>query len=201
MNTVRPRTALKLRKTASTRLRSAKSAPRAAPSGWSTPFTRTRRSAPDVRARHATGRSDAAVVEAHLRLRSADRIGERTAARYDDGAAGAARNRGDPLPQVGREREAAAQLDDGRSRAMHLVGGPRGAPRGRKEMMHLRHLGAPLAHDFHSGADVELFDPYGDARDPRISQDQRSNPFGQRFYERDMFLRGHHPDRILDEVI
>jgi len=44
---------------------------------------------------HAMG---GAIVKAHLHLRRADCIGERTAARYDDGAAGAARNRGDPIP-------------------------------------------------------------------------------------------------------
>src|SRR5260370_10523388 len=43
---------------------------------------------------HAVG---GAIVKAHLRLRSADLVGERTAARYDDGAARAAGDGGDPI--------------------------------------------------------------------------------------------------------
>jgi ferredoxin len=38
------------------------------------------------------------IVKAHLRLRSADLVREWTTARYDDDAASAASDRGDPIP-------------------------------------------------------------------------------------------------------
>jgi hypothetical protein len=57
---------------------------------------------------HAMG---SAIVEAHLRLRSADLIGERTAARDDDNPTGAAGDGREPIFEVRRVCKAPAQLD------------------------------------------------------------------------------------------
>src|SRR5215469_18599861 len=84
------------------------------------------------------------VVEAHLCLRGAYQVSERTAARYDDGTAGASRNCGDPILQMGRKREASAHLYDHGPRPRlhtHLGRGPRiSDPCRRIKLMHFRDL-------------------------------------------------------------
>ncbi len=68
-------------------------------------------------------------------------------------------------------------------------------------MVHLGDLAGSAARDLRAGPDFELLDANRHGCDPRMSQDDGCDPFGERFGQRYMLLRDDHSDRIGDHVI
>ena len=101
------------------------------------------------------------VIKSHLYLRPTHRVSEWTASRNDYDPAGARRQGFDPILQIIRIGETAAELDHDRTITRHLCCRFRiGFDACGIEMTNFRHVRAFAAHDLNAGAarpDFELF--------------------------------------------
>src|SRR5579885_3799038 len=129
------------------------------------------------------------VVKSHFGLCRSHRVSERSTAGHKHDAAGARGKGLYPMAQMHRAGETAAKLDDNRAVAAAHSRSDFGTSirccSGIK-VVHLGDLAGSAARDLRAGPDFELLDANRHGCDPRMSQDDGCDPFGERFGQRYM---------------